>query len=181
MVLLASAFVKTVTLANQTRTTLVLNLPHDVVPELATRGVVGTRDHNGKTGDRTVRAHRKRISGSVTLLPKGIEGDMVRGLPFSVMKSPDVQRALNAWPPKLAAKILEKDEREKEEKALAEQAEKDATAKALAKTMADKRAAKLAKAAGAPAASVPTPNGNGNGNGNGPKAAGRVARPAGKE
>lgn len=163
---------KTVTLANQTRATLVLNLPHDVVPEMASRAVVGTRDHDAATGERTVRAHRKRISGSVTLLPKGIEGDMVRGLPFSVMRSPDVQRALNAWPPKLAAKVLDPAAREAEEKDLAAAAKKSGEAMRLAREQAARKATKLARAAGTP---EPRPEGNGT------KAAGRVARPAGKE
>ena len=144
----------TVTLANQSRTTLVLNLPHHIVPELSSRGTVGTRDHDAKSGDRTVRAHRKKISGSITLMPKGIDGDIVRGLPASVLKAPDVQRALNFWPPKIAAKALSKEEREAETKAMAEQAAKDEAAAKVAEELAKKKAAKLSKMAGAE--TVPT-------------------------
>lgn len=120
--------VRTVELANQTRFIQVLNLPHDVVPEMSSRGIVGTRDHDPVSGERPVRVHKKCISGSITLMPKGTEGDIVRGLPPSVMQAPDVQRALTMWPPRIAAKTLEKYEWEKAEQERAEAAEKQATA-----------------------------------------------------
>ena len=96
-----------VSLANQTRFVMVLNLPHEVVPERASRMLVGTTDHDATTGERHLRATRKRISGSVTLQPKGVAGDVVRGLPMNVLRAPEVRRALQAWPPKLAAKTFE--------------------------------------------------------------------------
>jgi hypothetical protein len=138
--------VKTVALANQTRVTQTFNLPSDVVPELATRGIVGTRAHNAKTGERAVQAVRKWISGSVTLLPKGTPGDIVRGLPLSVLQAPDVKRALGAWPPKIAAKILEPAERAAEEKKAGEVVEKQKAAEEAAKKLAATKAAKRAAA-----------------------------------
>jgi hypothetical protein len=144
--------VRTVALANQTRFTLVLNLPYDLVPEMCSRGIVGTRDHDPASGERAVRVHKKRISGSVTLQPKGVEGDIARGLPESVLRAPDVDRALKMWPPKLAAKTLSKDERAAEEKALAELAEKDAKAAKTSAELVAKKAAKRAKIAANPPA-----------------------------
>lgn len=139
---------KTVSLANQTRAILTFNLPHNLVPELASRGVVGVRDHNPTTGERTVQARRKWISGSVTLMPKGTSGDIVRGLPVSVLEAPDVKRALGAWPPKVAAKVLDPAEREAEAKAQAEaaaNAEKESEARAaFVKAKAAKKAAPAA-------------------------------------
>lgn len=171
---------KTATLANQTRTTIVLNLPYDVVPELATRGVVGTREHNGESGDRTVRAHRKRISGSLTLLPKGTPGDMLRGLPASVLEAPDVKRALNAWPPKIAAKVLDTEAREQDDKERAEAAAKDEKRQQTDATLAATKRDKLAKAAGAlveakPSAATATKTDSGT------QTTGRGARPVSKE
>lgn len=143
---------KTVSLANQTRAILTFNLPHDLVPELASRGVVGVREHNPTTGERTVQARRKWISGSVTLMPKGTSGDIVRGLPISVLEAPDVKRALGAWPPKVAAKVLDPKEREAEAKAHAEAAAKvKKEAEEHVAFMKAKAAKKAAPAAPAPA------------------------------
>lgn len=152
--LVCSRAVRTVALANQTRFIQVLNLPYDVVPEMCTRAVVGTRDHNPASGERSVRAHRKRISGSVTLMPKGTPGDVVRGLPESVLKAPDVERALKMWPPKIAAKTLSKDEREAEDKERAAAEEEQAKLdKAHAEAL-KRREAKLAKRAAGETAEV---------------------------
>lgn len=122
-----------------------LNLPYDVVPEMCTRAVVGTRDHNPESGERTVRAHRKRISGSLTLMPKGTQGDVIRGLPESVLKAPDVDRALKMWPPKIAAKVFDKDAREADEKQRTEAAEKQAELDKAHSEALERKAAKLAK------------------------------------
>lgn len=85
---------KTLSIVNRTNAILVINLPHNIVPECATRGVVGVREHNAETGERTLVAHRKQISGSVTLLAKGSAdgADRVDGLPPSVRMAPDVKR-----------------------------------------------------------------------------------------
>jgi len=80
-------------------------------------------------------------------MPKGFSGDMVRGLPESVLKSPDVQRALQAWPPKLAAKTLSKDEREAEDKAASSAEERAMVQSKLDAALLKKKAAKRASIA----------------------------------
>lgn len=111
---------------------------------MATRGVVGTRVHNAATGERMVQAHRKWISGSVTLLPKGTPGDIVRGLPLSVLQAPDVKRALGSWPPKIASKILDVTERAAEERKEHEAAEQQKAADDAEKKLLAAKAAKRA-------------------------------------
>lgn len=139
----------TVALANQTRTIQVLNLPHSVVPELATRGVVGTQDHDKITGERHVRAHKKKISGSITLMPKGIEGDIVSGLPLSVLKAPDVERAIHAWPPRVASKISSAPERDiaaEEAKKKAEEKAEESASRAFSAQLKDAKRQRIAGA-----------------------------------
>lgn len=87
---------------------LVLNLPHDVVPERATIGVVGTltpefrgsREQASGAPPRELIVQKKAVSGSVTLLAKGSPGggDVIDGLPLSVREAPDVQSALRTRP-----------------------------------------------------------------------------------
>ncbi len=152
---------RTVSLANQTKTIQVFNLPSVLVPEMSTLGSVGTTEHStalartkgrkvrGGDGERRVRLHRKRISGSVTLMPKGQPGDIVHDLPESVLAAPDVARALGAFPPKIAAKTFDKEEREKRR---ADAAAKADAAKAEAEKTTDllrERAETKAKNAGA--------------------------------
>jgi hypothetical protein len=101
--------VKTLSIINRTNAILVINLPHNLVPECATRGVVAVREHNGETGERTLVAHKKAISGSITLLAKGSpdNGDRVDGLPLTVRAAPDVR--INAG--RQAIDVLEIDDR----------------------------------------------------------------------
>lgn len=82
----------TVTLTNKTKQPIVFNLPHHIVPECATMGVVATFDRDKLTGAKVLRPVRKPLSGSVTLLAKGV----VEGLPVSVQRAPDVIAAVNA-------------------------------------------------------------------------------------
>lgn len=86
----------TCTLVNKKRGLMVLNLYHGDVPELAKMGVVGTRGYDPETGKRPVLAHKRPISGSVTLLAKGDPGggDCVSGLPRSIRASADVKAAV---------------------------------------------------------------------------------------
>jgi hypothetical protein len=79
----------TYTLANKTKLPVILNLPHGVVPELASMSVVGTLDHL-TTGERPLRATKRAISGSLTLCAKGTDGDKIAGLPQSVLNAPEV-------------------------------------------------------------------------------------------
>lgn len=150
----------TVSLANQTRSIMVLNLPYEVVPECSSRGVAGTRDHDPTSGARSVRAHKKKISGSITLMPKGMEGDMSAGLPLSVLKAPDVERALKAWPPKLASKIQTRTELEASRTKAAEATEVAKKAAEETARLRQVRADRLAVMAGADVkpASEPKPN-----------------------
>lgn len=91
-------------ITNKTKGILVLNLPHHVVPEHAKMGVVGVRIASTKTtkveGGRTYReierkvhAHKKPISGSVTLLGRGRKGDTVE-VSRSAVHAPDVKAAV---------------------------------------------------------------------------------------
>jgi hypothetical protein len=164
--------VKTVTLANQTRSIQVMNLPFEIVPELSSRGVAGTQDHDGSTGGRSVRAHRKKISGSITFQPKGTKGDILERLPLSVLDAPDVKRALEAWPPKLAAKLLEPREQEEAEARAVADAKKREEEAAEHRRLLDVKASRRAAMAGAQVEpSVQTTT----------RKEGRVARPTSKE
>lgn len=94
---------KTLTLKNRTNAILVINLPHALVPECASHSVVGTRSHDKASGERRIEAHRKRISGSITLLAEG----SVEGLPLSVRRAPDVVRLSSG--PSPAVEVIEFD------------------------------------------------------------------------
>jgi hypothetical protein len=82
-------------LVNETTAPQVLNLPHAIVPECATMGVVGTTDHDTKTGERPLRARKGPISGSVTLMPKGMKGASAE-VPRTALHAPDVKAAIAA-------------------------------------------------------------------------------------
>ncbi len=140
---------RVVTLANQTRVVQVLNLPAHVVPELSVRMVTGhtvhdtaVRTENGRRirgGERTLRKRTARVGGSITLQPKGCEGDMVRDLPESVLMAEEVQRAINAWPPRLAAKTATIEERDAAREQVSEaQAEAAKVAAATQKALEEK-------------------------------------------
>lgn len=97
----------TITLRNRRKRQLVINLPHGDVPELASVGVVATREHDAtpvrgprdtsspNAGARTLRVERRALSGSLTLTARGCHegGDYARDLPRSVLRAPEVQRA----------------------------------------------------------------------------------------
>jgi hypothetical protein len=88
---------ETCTIANKTATILVLNLPHAEVPAHATMGVVGVRGHVPQTGERPIRAIKRAISGSVTLLAKGSKKDGDKAVIHrSALFAPDVKAALAA-------------------------------------------------------------------------------------
>ena len=95
---------ETCLITNKTKGILVLNLPHHVVPEHAKMGVVGvrvattksTKVEGGRTYreiERKVHAHKKPISGSVTLLGRGRKGDTVE-VARSAVHAPDIKAAL---------------------------------------------------------------------------------------
>jgi hypothetical protein len=95
---------ETCLITNKTKAILVLNLPHHVVPEHAHMGVVGVRVSTTKStkveGGRTFReierkvhAHKKPISGSVTLLGRGRKGDTAE-VARTAIHAPDVKAAL---------------------------------------------------------------------------------------
>lgn len=95
---------ETCLITNKTKRILVLNLPHHVVPEHAKMGVVGvrvattksTKVENGRKYreiERKVHAHKKPISGSVTLLAGGTKGDTAE-VARSAIHAPDIKAAL---------------------------------------------------------------------------------------
>ena len=79
-----------VALRNLSRGMIVLNLPSAVVPECAKRGVLGTLRHDPRSGERTLQAKKRWVSGSVTI-PAGETSDL---LPESALRAPDVQAAI---------------------------------------------------------------------------------------
>lgn len=138
-----------VTLENTSGAIVVINLPHEIVCTdercCCSVGVHGVQDHDPKTGQRLVVGGRKRIAGSVTLLPKGQEGSVAYDLPPSVILAPDV-RSRSA---DLKVTRLSPEETEKQAAARAAAAKKkadDAAAHAeLAATAAEEqRAAEIA-------------------------------------
>jgi hypothetical protein len=95
---------ETCLISNRTRGILVLNLPHGVVPEHATMGLVGTRIATVKSEkvekgrkfiemECRVHAHKRPISGSITLLGKGQDGSAVE-VSRSAIHAPEVKAAL---------------------------------------------------------------------------------------
>lgn len=95
---------QTCLITNKTRAILVLNLPHGLVPEHAKMGVIGTRvatvtSERVEKGrrfvelERKVVAHKRPVSGSVTLLAKGSEGDTAE-VARTALFAPDVKAAL---------------------------------------------------------------------------------------
>lgn len=91
-------------ISNKTGTILVLNLPHGDVPEHASMGVVGVVESkikretvvNGRRHvevERAIRAYKRPISGSVTLLAKGHKGDSAT-ISRTALFAPDVKAAI---------------------------------------------------------------------------------------
>lgn len=87
------------TLTNRTQQVLTFILhagPH--VAELlpVVRQTVAVEKHDPVTGARSLEQKARRLPTSVTLQPKGIDGDRVAGLPNSVLHCPDIQRAMRS-------------------------------------------------------------------------------------
>lgn len=104
---------------------LVINLPHDLVPERAAIGVVGTlspefrgkRSQASQAPVREIQAVRKPLSGSFTLLAKGSPGggDVIDDLPVSVLDAPEVKKARDAHPnPQIKIETYEVDSEKRE-------------------------------------------------------------------
>lgn len=85
------------TIKNNAKRMQVFNLPHDVAcSESAcgcTRQLVGVTDLDPKTGDKTVRALKRRLADSITLTAAGSEGDTLEGLPNGVAFVPEIKAA----------------------------------------------------------------------------------------
>lgn len=58
------------------------------------RQLVGVTDHDHETGKKNVRALRRKLADSVTIMSKGTDGDTVHGLPDGVLRLPEVKAAL---------------------------------------------------------------------------------------
>lgn len=89
----------TVTLQNRTGRQFIFHLEHAATctDELCFCGrkVVGVQDR-AKTGEKTVRALKRRVPDSVTLNAVRTEGDKVSGLPDGVLHVADVSNAIRA-------------------------------------------------------------------------------------
>jgi hypothetical protein len=112
--------VKLVRIENLTRTMQVLNLPHSVVPELATMGVRATlegeprvrKDKAAQAAAPGLRVERLPISGAITLLPKGNQKGSTRdGLPLSVLKAPEIAAARGANPARIKVTVYDPNEK----------------------------------------------------------------------
>ncbi len=98
-------------LRNRRARMVTLNLPRHVVPERAERAAVGVRDHAAGPssglrdaserglGGRSLRVEARHLSGSLTLSARGTAGSELLGLPPSVLRAPDVVRALRGPDP----------------------------------------------------------------------------------
>jgi hypothetical protein len=73
------------------------NLPSDIMgPAFGVRQLCGARRYKGKPGEPRVRGGYKRLSTSLTVRPKGKDGDTVLGLPPAVRRCPEVEAAARA-------------------------------------------------------------------------------------
>jgi hypothetical protein len=90
----------TVTLENRSPRRKIFHLTHDHACSGAScscaRVVVGVQDHNPKTGVKSLRALRRRLPGSITLLARGHEGAKVSGLPETILADAEVAKAIRA-------------------------------------------------------------------------------------
>lgn len=89
-----------VTLQNRSGRQILFHLHHDATCSEAkcfcSRRVVGVQDHDPATGQRTLRAHKRRVPDSVTLNAYRTEGDKISGLPDGVLHVPEVAAAISA-------------------------------------------------------------------------------------
>lgn len=94
---------ETCLITNKTKGILILNLPHGVVPEHAHMAHVGTREEKIKSTkveggrkyveiERKIVSHKRPVSGSITLLAKGQQGDTVE-VARSAIFAPEVKSA----------------------------------------------------------------------------------------
>lgn len=87
-----------VTLKNKARAMKVFNLPHAIVCTealcLCTRRVTGVQDVHPETGEKSMRALKKRLADSVTFTAAGTEGDEVSDLPDTVLAVPEIAAAI---------------------------------------------------------------------------------------
>lgn len=89
-----------ITLENLVRRPHVITLVHDTACDEescnCSRTVIGVTDHDARTGKKTVRAVRKKLPTSVTLLARGSAGggDVAVGLPHGVRNLPHVKKLL---------------------------------------------------------------------------------------
>ncbi len=90
----------TITLQNRSGRQFVFHVEHEAACTEkqchCTRRVVGVQDRDRATGQKTLRAHKRRVPGSVTLNAARTEGDAVSGLPEGVLQVPDVAVAVRA-------------------------------------------------------------------------------------
>lgn len=61
-----------------------------------TRQLVVTEQYDPKTGARSTNSTLKRFPRSISLMPKGIEGDVLRGLPDAVRHCPEIAADIRA-------------------------------------------------------------------------------------
>jgi hypothetical protein len=87
-----------VTLKNKARAMKVFNLPHAIVCTealcLCTRRVTGVQDVHRETGEKQMRALKKRLADSITFTAAGTEGDTIKELPDTVLQVPEIGAAI---------------------------------------------------------------------------------------
>jgi hypothetical protein len=89
-----------VTLQNRARSLVTFILPHHVACSETscgcTRQVVGVTDIDKVSGKKTVRALKRKLAASITLMAAGHEGDTLEGLNDGVAMIPEVRAAEKA-------------------------------------------------------------------------------------
>lgn len=84
-----------VTIENLVKRPHVFNLPAAIMgPAFGVRKLCGARRYKGKPGEPRVRGGYKRLSESLTVRPKGKDGDTVVALPPAVRRCPEVETAV---------------------------------------------------------------------------------------
>jgi len=108
------------------------NLPARIMgPAFGVRQLCGARRYKGKPGEPRIRGGYKRLSTSLTVRPKGKDGDKVIGLPPAVRRCPEVAAAekaglikLHTIVPAKTKELVKAAKAAVEERAAADKAEK---------------------------------------------------------
>lgn len=133
-----------INLENLRKQAVVLNLPYQTAGDvsLCCRQEVGRIVIDRQSGQKALKLEKRKLSGSLSLRPKGKAGSKAYGLPPGVERCPDVQAGLRGgW---LRCQHLDAEELKLQEKAIGEAEYAAEMAKKHAAEMAKRKAAKRA-------------------------------------